>query len=73
MTVLSAILCKAYIGKRGVLAIALGFAGVLVLLRPGPDALSPVMVLPLLAGFFTRLQPSSPMADAGMCCRCRWR
>ncbi|WP_230720303.1 DMT family transporter [Martelella mediterranea] len=55
MTVLSAILCKAYIGRRGVLAIALGFAGVLVLLRPGPDALSPVMVLPLLAGFFYAL------------------
>ncbi|PRX10734.1 UNVERIFIED_ORG: EamA domain-containing membrane protein RarD [Martelella mediterranea] len=55
MAVLSAILLKTHIGRRGVVAIALGLAGILVILRPGPSEVSPVMVLPLLAAFFYAL------------------
>ncbi|MBL3597607.1 DMT family transporter [Rhodovulum sulfidophilum] len=55
MAVLSFLLLGTRIGARGGLAILLGFAGVLTILRPGLDALSPVIALPLLAGFLYAL------------------
>ena len=40
---------------RGWLAIALGFAGVLLILRPGTEAFTWLMLLPVMAGFFYAL------------------
>ncbi len=40
---------------RGLLAIAIGFAGVLVILRPGTEAFTWEMLLPVMAGFFYAL------------------
>ena len=40
---------------RGVLAIAIGFAGVLVILRPGTEAFTWLMLLPVIGGFFYAL------------------
>lgn len=38
------------IGRRPLLAVALGFAGVLVMLRPDPSGLSALTLMPLAAG-----------------------
>ena len=38
------------IGPRRLVAVAIGFAGVLVMLRPDPANLSPVLVMPVAAG-----------------------
>jgi drug/metabolite transporter (DMT)-like permease len=40
---------------RGLLGIAVGFAGVLMILRPGTEAFAWLMLLPVLAGFFYAL------------------
>lgn len=40
---------------RGLLAIAIGFAGVLVILRPGTEAFTWLMLMPVMAGFFYAL------------------
>jgi drug/metabolite transporter (DMT)-like permease len=40
---------------RRLLAIAIGFAGVLLILRPGTEAFTWLMLLPVMAGFFYAL------------------
>jgi len=52
---LSALLIGEPVRWRGLLAIALGFAGVLVILRPGTESFTWLMLLPVLAGFFYAL------------------
>jgi drug/metabolite transporter (DMT)-like permease len=52
---LSALLIGEPVHPRGWLAIAIGFAGVLVILRPGTEAFTWLMLLPVLAGFFYAL------------------
>ncbi len=46
----SALLYRRRIGPRDALAVALGFAGVLAMLRPDPANLSPLTLMPLAAG-----------------------
>jgi drug/metabolite transporter (DMT)-like permease len=48
---LSAPLLGERVGTRGWLAIVIGFAGVLVILRPGSDAFSWLALLPVIGGF----------------------
>lgn len=48
---LSAWLLREPVGIRGVGAIAIGFIGVLVILRPGTDAFSPLILVAVLGGF----------------------
>lgn len=55
MVLLSALLTGETVGPRRWIAVLVGFAGVLVVLRPGADAFSPLTVLPVLAGFFYAL------------------
>lgn len=55
ITLFSALLIGEPVRQRGWLAIALGFAGVLVILRPGSDAFSPLALLPVLSGLFYAL------------------
>ena len=43
------------VGGREILAILIGFAGVLVILRPGTAAFSPVMLVPIAAAVFYAL------------------
>ena len=50
ITLLSAALIGEPVGRRGWIAVAIGFAGVLVMLRPGSDAFSPAILLPVLGG-----------------------
>jgi len=50
ITLLSAALIGEPVGRRGWIAVAVGFLGVLVMLRPGSDAFSPAGLLPVLAG-----------------------
>lgn len=52
ITLLSALLLGEPVGRRGWLAVALGFAGVLVVLRPGGDAFAWPALLPVLSGLF---------------------
>ncbi|SME91709.1 EamA-like transporter family protein [Tistlia consotensis] len=52
ITLLSAVLLGEPVGRRGWLAVALGFTGVLVVLRPGGDAFAWPTLLPVLAGLF---------------------
>ncbi len=52
---LSALLIGEPVRLRGGLAIAMGFAGVLVILRPGTEAFTWLMLLPVMAGFFYAL------------------
>lgn len=49
ITLLSALVTGEPVGRRGWVAIAVGFAGVLLILRPGAAAFTPYAVLPLLA------------------------
>jgi len=55
ITLLSAPVLGERVGGRGWAAILLGFAGVLVMLRPGGEAFSPLSLLPVLSGFFYAL------------------
>jgi len=55
MVLLSALLVREPVGPRRWLAVLIGFAGVLVVLRPGADAFSFLTVMPVLAGFFYAL------------------
>ncbi|MFN3208348.1 MAG: DMT family transporter [Roseovarius sp.] len=55
MAVLSCTLLGTRIGLRGLCAVALGLGGVLTMLRPGLEDVSPLIGLPLLAGFFYAL------------------
>ena len=52
---LSALLLGEPVRLRGWLAIALGFAGVLLILRPGTEAFTWLMLLPVMAGLFYAL------------------
>ena len=51
ITLLAALLLGERIGPRRVLAIAVGFAGVVFIIRPGAEGWSPVALLPVLAAF----------------------
>lgn len=51
IAILSVIFLGERIGFRGWLAVAIGFIGVLVILRPSSDAFSPWTLLPVLGGF----------------------
>jgi drug/metabolite transporter (DMT)-like permease len=55
ITLLSALLLDEPVGRRGWLAVATGFAGVLAILRPGTAAFSGLAILPVLAGLFYAL------------------
>lgn len=52
---LSPLLLREPLRWRGALGIAVGFAGVLVILRPGTEAFTWLMLLPVLGGFFYAL------------------
>ncbi len=49
---ISALVFGERVGWVNILAVAVGFGGVLSVLRPDPGALSPVLLAPLAAGFF---------------------
>ncbi|WP_208976929.1 EamA family transporter [Stappia sp. ES.058] len=75
MAFLSSTLLGTRIGGRGGFAILLGLAGVMTILRPGLDEVSPMIGLPLLAGFFYAL---AAVITQGRCRavpaqRCRWQ
>ncbi len=55
IAVLSAILIKEPVHSRGWVAVALGAAGVTLVLRLGTEVFTPVALLPVLAGFFYAL------------------
>jgi len=55
VTIMSAIAINEPVGRRVWLAIAVGFAGVLVILQPGTDAFSYWVLLPVLGGFLYAL------------------
>jgi drug/metabolite transporter (DMT)-like permease len=69
----SSLLAKEAVGRRGWIGIALGFLGVLLILRPGTDDFSAWTLLPILAAIFyalaaivtrTRCRSESPLALA---------
>lgn len=51
VTILSAFVIDEPVSKRGWIAIAIGFTGVLIILQPGTDAFSYWVLLPVLGGF----------------------
>jgi len=53
---LSFVLLGEPVGWRGLLAIGLGFCGVLVMLRPGTDAFDWLTLVPVMGGLFYALQ-----------------
>ena len=55
VTIMSALAINEPVGKRGWIAIAIGFAGVLIILQPGTDAFSHWVLLPVLGGFLYAL------------------
>lgn len=55
ITVLSARLSGDRVGPLGWLAVAVGFVGVLVILRPGTEGFSPAALLPILSALFYAL------------------
>ena len=52
VAVLSAVVLKEPVGARRIAAIAAGFCGSLLILKPGTDAFTPVGLLPVGAAFF---------------------
>lgn len=50
ITLLSALLIGEPVGRRRWLAVAIGFAGVLTMLRPGSEGFQPAALLPVLSG-----------------------
>ncbi|MDX1432862.1 MAG: DMT family transporter [Gammaproteobacteria bacterium] len=55
VTALSVPLLKEHVGARRWIGVAIGFAGALLVVRPGPDVLQSVAILPLLAAFTNAL------------------
>lgn len=55
ITLFSALLIREPVGQRGWVAVSMGFAGVLVILRPGSDNFTAMAFLPVLAGLFYAL------------------
>lgn len=55
ITLFAAFLLGEQVGRREIVAILLGFAGVLVILRPGTDAFSLAMLVPIAAAVFYAL------------------
>ena len=55
ITLLSALLIGEPVRPLGWLAVAIGFAGVVITLQPGADAFEPLVLLPVLSGFFYAL------------------
>jgi drug/metabolite transporter (DMT)-like permease len=52
ITALSALVIGEPVGRKGWLAITIGFIGVLIILRPAADAFTAFAILPVFAGFF---------------------
>jgi drug/metabolite transporter (DMT)-like permease len=53
VTLLSAYVISEPVGKRGWFAVFIGFSGMLILLQPGTDAFSPLVIVPVIgAGFY---------------------
>ena len=52
VALLSAYVIGEAVGRAGWIGVFLGFAGVVVLLRPGSDAFSPFAALPVIGAFF---------------------
>ena len=55
ITLFAALFLGERVGGREILAILIGFAGVLVILRPGTDAFAPIMLVPIAAAVFYAL------------------
>ena len=55
ITVMTAVFLNASVTTRGWFGVALGFVGVIILLRPGTDVFSPWAALPLLGAMFYAL------------------
>lgn len=55
ITLLAALVLKEPSGPRARMAVAIGFLGVLVLLRPGSQSFVPAALVPILSGFFYAL------------------
>ena len=55
ISLFSALLIGEAVGPRGWLAVLLGFAGVLVILRPGTESFTYLALLPVLSGLFYAL------------------
>ncbi len=51
VAVLSAVVLKERVGPRRIAAIAAGFCGTLLILKPGTDAFTPIGLMPVCAGF----------------------
>lgn len=66
LTALSIPLLGEQVGWRRWLAIAIGFAGVLVIVRPGTEAFHPAVLLSLLCALFTALYMVSTRKLAGV-------
>ncbi len=66
VTLLSALLIGEPVRLLGWLAVATGFAGVVIMLQPGADAFEPLVLLPVLSGFFYAL---AAVTTRGKCTR----
>lgn len=55
ITLFSALLIREPVGKRGWIAVSVGFLGVLVILRPGTAHFTSLALMPVLAGLFYAL------------------
>lgn len=55
IAMLSAMLIGEPVNTRGWLAVATGFSGVLLIIRPGTEEFSPLVLLPILSGLFYAL------------------
>lgn len=51
LTVLSALVLKEHVGSKKWAAVLLGFAGILIVLRPGQELFDPAALLPIYSGF----------------------
>lgn len=55
IAVMSAVMIGERVGPGRWIAVCIGFAGVLVILRPGTDGFTPLVLLPVLSGLFYAL------------------
>ncbi len=52
ITLFAALFLGEHVGKRGVLALVMGFVGVMVILRPGTSSFSYMMLIPIISAVF---------------------
>ncbi len=64
ITGFSALVLRESVKALGWLAVAIGFIGVVIMLRPGADAFEPLVLLPVMAGLFYAL---AAIATRGKC------